>query len=269
MTSDYTVLDSAYEIYLRDKSPSAGLALCRALRLSGHAEEAIRVLKELADSVDDPFFRAQIGIDMNLLGLFSQAEPLLSQSLSVLHHEPDRRALTAELLISQYAQGRFREAHTLNRRSRDAWGRAGVVSNIYPSHTSEYQRIVNKLLRCDESVAGKRVLIIQEGGLGDVLMFPGTCTRYGMKVRRVSYCRRQPYSLRYSPPITGSRWSRMPAMQSIKAIASSAPSISLSGIKKRRTSRAGGSRTYKRRLDGKWRPLRVPLSAIDAMAFAR
>ncbi len=103
MTSDYTVLDSAYEIYLRDKSPSAGLALCRALRLSGHAEEAIRVLKELADSVDDPFFRAQIGIDMNLLGLFSQAEPLLSQSLSVLHHEPDRRALTAELLISQYA----------------------------------------------------------------------------------------------------------------------------------------------------------------------
>ncbi|MBG0875614.1 MULTISPECIES: glycosyltransferase family 9 protein [Burkholderia] len=171
MTSDYTVLDSAYEIYLRDKSPSAGLALCRALRLSGHAEEAIRVLKELADSVDDPFFRAQIGIDMNLLGLFSQAEPLLSQSLSVLHHEPDRRALTAELLISQYAQGRFREAHTLNRRSRDAWGRAGVVSNIYPSHTSEYQRIVNKLLRCDESVAGKRVLIIQEGGLGDVLMF--------------------------------------------------------------------------------------------------
>ncbi|MCM3011680.1 hypothetical protein M3583_23775, partial [Bacillus subtilis] len=46
-----------------------------------------------------------------------------------------------------------------------------MVSNIYPSHTSEYQRIVNKLLRCDESVTGKRVLIIQEGGLGDVLMF--------------------------------------------------------------------------------------------------
>lgn len=108
---------------------------------------------------------------MNLLGLFSQAEALLSQSLSVLHHEPDRRALTAELLVSQYAQGRFREAHTLNRRSRDAWGRAGVVSNIFSTHTSEYQRIVKKLLRCDESVAGKRVLIIHEGGLGDVIMF--------------------------------------------------------------------------------------------------
>ncbi|MCA8067330.1 hypothetical protein LGM56_33705 [Burkholderia sp. AU38729] len=171
MTSDHTVLDSAYEIYLRDKSASAGLALCRTLRLSGHAEEAIRVLKELADRVEDPFLRAQIGIDMNLLGLFSQAEALLSQSLSVLHHEPDRRALTAELLVSQYAQGRFREAHTLNRRSRDAWGRAGVVSNIFSTHTSEYHRIVKKLLRCDESVAGKRVLIIHEGGLGDVIMF--------------------------------------------------------------------------------------------------
>lgn len=171
MTSDQTVLDNAYETYLRDKSASAGLALCRALRLSGHAEEAIRVLKELADQVKDPFFRAQIGIDMNLLGLFSQAETLLIQSLSALHHEPDLRALKAELVISQYAQGRFHEAHALNRRSRDAWGQAGVVSNIYPAHTSEYQRIVNKLLRFDESAAGKRVLIIQEGGLGDVIMF--------------------------------------------------------------------------------------------------
>ncbi|VWD47226.1 TPR repeat-containing protein [Burkholderia contaminans] len=108
---------------------------------------------------------------MNLLGRFPEAEALLSQSLSVLHHEPDRRALTAELLVSQYAQGRFREAHTLNRRSRDEWGRVGVVSNIFPAYTSEYQRIVKKLLRCDESVAGKRVLIIHEGGLGDVIMF--------------------------------------------------------------------------------------------------
>ncbi|WGY73511.1 hypothetical protein KEC55_32625 [Burkholderia cepacia] len=171
MTSDQPALDSAYKTYLRDRSASAGLALCRALRLSGHAEEAIRVLKELADRVEDPFFRAQIGIDMNLLGLFSQAETLLIQSLSALHHEPDRRALKAELVISQYAQGRFHEAHALNRRSRDAWGQAGVVSNIYPAHTSEFRRIVNKLLRFDESATGKRVLIIQEGGLGDVIMF--------------------------------------------------------------------------------------------------
>ncbi|MBN3822084.1 glycosyltransferase family 9 protein [Burkholderia sp. Ac-20384] len=171
MTRDQSELDAAYKAYLRDKSASTGLALSRALRLSGHAEEAIRVAKEIADQVKDPFLRAQVGIDMNYLGLFAQAEPLLMQSLAELHHEPDRRVLKVELVIAQYAQGRFREAHALNRRSRDAWGRAGVVSNIYPSDTSEYGRIVNKLLRFDESAAGRRVLILQEGGLGDVIMF--------------------------------------------------------------------------------------------------
>lgn len=171
MTSDHSVLDSAYQAYLRDKSASTGLALCRALRRSGHAEEAIRVVKEIADRVDDPFLRAQIGIDMNHLGLFAQAETLLMQSLTELHHEPDLRVLSAELVIARYAQGHFREAHALNRRSRDAWGRAGVVSNIYPAHTSEYGRIIDKLLRFDAPVAGRRVLILQEGGLGDVIMF--------------------------------------------------------------------------------------------------
>ncbi|WP_175821270.1 hypothetical protein [Burkholderia sp. BCC0419] len=111
MTSDQFGLDSAYDAYLREKSASAGLALGRALRLSGHAEEAIRVVKELADRVKEPFFRAQIGIDMNYLGLFSQAETLLTQAITELDHEPDLRILKVELAISQYAQGRFREAH--------------------------------------------------------------------------------------------------------------------------------------------------------------
>ncbi|WP_128846353.1 glycosyltransferase family 9 protein [Burkholderia catarinensis] len=128
-------------------------------------------MKELADRVKEPFFRAQIGIDMNYLGLFSQAETLLTQALTELHHEPDLRVLTVELAISQYAQGRFREAHALSRRLRDAWARAAIVSNIYQSNTIEYGKIVSKFLRFDESVAGKRVLIIQEGGLGDVIMF--------------------------------------------------------------------------------------------------
>ncbi len=171
LTSDQFGLDSAYNVYLREKSASAGLALGRALRLSGHAEEAIRVVKELADRVKEPFFRAQIGIDMNYLGLFSQAETLLTQAITELDHEPDLRILKVELAISRYAQGRFREAHTLSRRLRDAWSRAAIVSNIYQSSTVEYEKIVGKLLRFDESAAGKRVLVIQEGGLGDVIMF--------------------------------------------------------------------------------------------------
>lgn len=171
LIGDQIGLDSAYNAYLREKSASAGLALSRALRLSGHAEEAIRVVKELAERVEEPFLRAQIGIDMNYLGLFAQAEALLTRALTELHHEPDLRVLRVELAISQYAQGRFREAHALSRRLRDAWGRAAIVSNIYPGNTIEYEKVVGKLLRFDDSVAGKRVLIIQEGGLGDVIMF--------------------------------------------------------------------------------------------------
>ncbi|KVL09948.1 glycosyltransferase family 9 protein [Burkholderia sp. MSMB1826] len=171
MTSDQFGLDVAYNAYLREKSASTGLALGRALRLSGHAEEAIRLTKELADRIEAPFFRAQIGIDMNYLGLFSQAETLLTQAVAELDHEPDLRIVQVELAISQYAQGRFREAHALSRRLRDTWSRAGIVSNIYRSDTVEYEKIVGKLLRFDESVAGKRVLVVQEGGLGDVIMF--------------------------------------------------------------------------------------------------
>ncbi len=172
MSTSSDPLSSAYTAYLTQPGCLSAVRLARELRTRGHAQEAIRVVLHWADADDAPLSLAQLGVEMNFLGQFAQAERLLSRALPGLAHDPNLYVVKFELTIARYGQGKYHEAHTLYREIRDLAWRDQIVDTLYPVRDpDEYAWAKAKFLGHDEPVAGKRVLVLMEGGVGDLFMY--------------------------------------------------------------------------------------------------
>ncbi|WP_323120122.1 glycosyltransferase family 9 protein [Burkholderia alba] len=165
-------LASAYTAYLDHPDCLTGMQLARVLRTHGHAQEAIGVATRWADALDTPLNLAQMGVEMNFLGMFAEAQRLLARSIPGLAHDPNLYVVKFELTISLYAQGKYHEAHALYREIRDKAWRDTIVDTLYPVRNGDqYAWAKDKFLGHDDPVSGKRVLVMMEGGVGDLFMY--------------------------------------------------------------------------------------------------
>ncbi|MBI0330198.1 glycosyltransferase family 9 protein [Burkholderia plantarii] len=168
--SDDAALASAYLAYLNTPNDDTGFALARGLREAGHAAAASAQVTRCAASACTPLALALAGIEMNYLGRFAEAEALLARAEAGLADDPNRYVVRFEQTIARYGQGRYRDAHRLFRELRDAPHRARVVEALYPGHGGSFDWAERKFLGHHDPVAGKRVLVMMEGGAGDLFM---------------------------------------------------------------------------------------------------
>ncbi|WP_369065215.1 glycosyltransferase family 9 protein [Burkholderia gladioli] len=167
---DPAALASAYLAYLNDPHGDAGLALARRLREAGHAAAAIEQAGRCAAAAETPFALALAGVEMNYLGRFAEAEALLTRAEAGLAGDPNLYIVRFEQTVARYGQGHYREAHRLYRELRDATHRQVIVETLYPGHRGSFEWAERKFLGHQDSVAGKRVLVMMEGGAGDLFM---------------------------------------------------------------------------------------------------
>ncbi|SAK91148.1 tetratricopeptide repeat protein [Caballeronia fortuita] len=153
---------------IRDMTP---LDLIRALRMAGRAAEACALATRLADSPDPGCWLAQLGIDLNFLGMHAKAERFLKIGLAEPLSMTNRYSLTEELCTVLMSLGKFHEAHEHFRTIR---GRsyAEAFHHLILVDSSVTQGVLqDKLLGMDEPVAGLRIYVLAEGGFGDFVQF--------------------------------------------------------------------------------------------------
>ncbi|GAB7539125.1 glycosyltransferase family 9 protein [Burkholderia sp. 3C] len=166
-------LANAYLAYLNAPHGDAALALARRLRESGHAEAALEQAERAAAGATrsgTPFAQALAGIEMNYLGRFADADALLTRAEAGLAGDPNLYIVRFEQTVARFGQGRYRDAHRLYRELRDAPHRRTIVETLYPGHGGSFEWAERKFLGHHDSVEGKRVLVMMEGGAGDLFM---------------------------------------------------------------------------------------------------
>jgi hypothetical protein len=162
---------NAYANHLGTMSYASAMALSCALRADGQAEEAIHLLERWADRAGSAVQRAQLGIDMNFLGMFDRAETLLLEAIPELSSDSDIYIANSELAIAQYSMGKFHDAHRVFRALRDSDGRSQLVRHLYRGHADDHIKwIESKTLGLNEPLAGKSIAVVMEGGVGDLIM---------------------------------------------------------------------------------------------------
>ncbi|WP_250473970.1 glycosyltransferase family 9 protein [Caballeronia sp. GAFFF1] len=144
----------------------------RALRMARRAPEAQAMLREIAAQPDaGGVWAGQMGIDMNYLGMFAEAEAWLKRGLhypmsDVLHYQ-----LTEELVMVLLSRGKYHEAHELQRANRDTGRAEALLDTLFRGDRPWIERLKHKMLGMDEPVAGKSILLLGEGGFGDFVLF--------------------------------------------------------------------------------------------------
>jgi len=144
----------------------------RALRMAGRAPEAQAMLRQLVRLPDrGGVWPGQIGIDMDYLGMYAEAEPWLRRGL--LHPMTDvvRYQLTEELILVLMSRGKYHEAQELHRINRDAGRGEPLLETLFRGDRQWVDRLIPKLLGIDEAVAGKSIFLLLEGGFGDFVLF--------------------------------------------------------------------------------------------------
>jgi hypothetical protein len=165
-------LISAYADYLRERDFSSAMTLCRTLRLTGHAVDAQGLCLEWIDKVSDPFECAQLGIDMNYLGMVTQSRELLGSVAASFPYGVNRYLAQSELSIALYLLGNYHEAHAIFQSLRDTAEAANLVELLYPRASESTRTFVReRYLGIADPVAGKHVVILREGGFGDLVMY--------------------------------------------------------------------------------------------------
>ncbi len=166
-------LASAYLAYLDDPHGEPALALARRLREAGHAAAAIEQAERVAAAArasGAPFALALAGVEMNYLGRFAEADALLTRAEAGLGGDPNHYVIRFEQTVARYGQGRYRDAHRLYRELRDVPHRRTIVETLYPGHGGRFEWAERKFLGHHDPVHGKRVLVMMEGGAGDLFM---------------------------------------------------------------------------------------------------
>ncbi|ONC26367.1 hypothetical protein AQ914_04610 [Burkholderia pseudomallei] len=171
MTNHESQLEHSLGAYLTTPSPASALQLMRTLRASGRASDAIDLARRWLPAYPHEY-RCHLAIELNSLGLFEEARKALQEGLPFLRGETDRYLASLELAISLYSLGRFHEAHPILR-----WLRGAEQTDVWlrmtaPQWSEEKRRtVIGKLLDMETPVAGRRILILSEGGAGDTMMF--------------------------------------------------------------------------------------------------
>jgi tetratricopeptide (TPR) repeat protein len=147
------------------------IEIIRALRRSGRAAEARALMRQMAVTPPSDVYIGQIGVDMNFLGLFKEAETFLRRALEEDHSLTNRYILSLELSVSLYHQGKYQEAHALLRVVRDRPYSEAVLEGVFSGDRFWVDTFSGKMLGMDEPVAGKRIYIPAEGGFGDFVNF--------------------------------------------------------------------------------------------------
>ena len=169
---DEEALLSAYSTYLSKGDFASAMSWCRALRLTGRADEAQDLCTRWVDKVDGAYECAQLGIDMNYLGMFAQSEEQLTAAMGAFPYGTNRHLAMSELAIAKYLLGKYHEAHEIFRSLRDKGESANLVRLLYPAAgENTWRDFEQKFLALSDSIAGRRVGIVQEGGMGDLIMY--------------------------------------------------------------------------------------------------
>ncbi|WP_175941607.1 glycosyltransferase family 9 protein [Caballeronia sp. BCC1704] len=144
----------------------------RALRMAGRAPEAQAMLREIAARPDaGGAWAGQMGIDMNYLGMFAEAEAWLTRGLDYPMPNVSRYRLTEELIMVLLSLGKYHEAHELHRANRDTGCAEALLHTLFCGDRTWIERLKPKMLGMDEPVAGKSILLLVEGGFGDFVLF--------------------------------------------------------------------------------------------------
>ncbi len=163
---------SAYANYLRVGDFDSAMSLCRALRLTGHAAEAQDLCERWVDKVDGTTECAQLAIDMCYLGMFAECERLLGGVADAFPFGTSRHLVMSEFAIAKYHLGKYHEAHEIFRSLRDKGESANLVRLLFTNASaSVWDFLQDKFLGLSDSIEGMRIGILQEGGVGDLVMY--------------------------------------------------------------------------------------------------
>ncbi|SIT41164.1 hypothetical protein BN2475_280048 [Paraburkholderia ribeironis] len=169
---DEEPLVRTYATYLNKGDFASAMSWCRALRLAGRADEAQDLCLRWVGKVSGVFECAQLGVDMNYLGMFAHSEEQLSAVSGGFPHDTNRHLVMSELAIAKFLLGKYHEAHEIFRSLRDKGESANLIRLLYPGASDNtLQHFQGKFLALSDSVEGRRVGIMQEGGLGDLIMY--------------------------------------------------------------------------------------------------
>ncbi|NKI69309.1 hypothetical protein GN109_07760 [Collimonas pratensis] len=170
--NNLTDLVAAYRTYQSQASLENALNLMRKLRGCRKVEDAIELALKWSDKADTLLQRTQLGIDMNYLGMFSQASPLLEEAMPQWPVYPhDYYLIASEVMLTRYCLGNYQDAHPLFRKLRSAewceiWSRLSSPNGDNAWFLPYKDRVLE-----GQPVAGKRIMIALEGGAGDLLQF--------------------------------------------------------------------------------------------------
>lgn len=170
--SNLTDLASAYSSYQDQTTLENALNLMRKLRSCRKVEDAIELAVKWSGRADTLMQRTQLGIDMNYLGMFRQALPLLEEVLPQWPPYPnDYYLIASELILTRYSLGQYQQAHPLFRRMRapewsEVWSRLSSPNGDNSWFLPHKDKVFD-----GQPVAGKRIMISLEGGAGDLLQF--------------------------------------------------------------------------------------------------
>ena len=136
----------------------------------GRGPQVRDILLGLSDHEGTAIELAQIGIEMNYVGLFRQAERIIERALARKELSGfDLYVANNELCISKYATGKFYDARALFRSTRSM--HEHLIQYLYGWTNDEelIDQIRKKVLGSDP-VSGKSILVAREGGFGDLVM---------------------------------------------------------------------------------------------------
>jgi tetratricopeptide (TPR) repeat protein len=154
-----------------DPQLPASIELVRALRRAGRAAEACALIRQIGKAPPPDLYIGQLGIDMNFLGLFEEAEVHLRRALQDDHTLLNRYKISVELITVLYQQGRYHEAHALHRAVRDLPYDEAILDVVCGGSEEYIAPFRGKMLGKDEPVAGMRIYMAAEGGFGDFVNF--------------------------------------------------------------------------------------------------
>jgi hypothetical protein len=80
-----------------DQTLPPSIELVRSLRMAGRASEACALIRQLSKATPPDLYIGQLGIDMNYLGLFKEAEAPLRRALQDDHSLMNRYKIGVEL----------------------------------------------------------------------------------------------------------------------------------------------------------------------------
>jgi hypothetical protein len=165
-------LDELRRGYFDGGSPEIGDRLLRMLRTEGRVDEAIEVLNRRLQTPDIPPEQlSQLAVYALMLGLNELSIELFNKSTPHLSSDISRYACILDLSGAEFLTGRYGAGHAHLATLRTAYWQDLLRRQILEMDDYWWSSMPDRLL-CDQSVAGKRVLIVhEEGGAGDLFHF--------------------------------------------------------------------------------------------------